>query len=65
MSTAKLIDGNQIAGKVLEEVSSESDLFRKEHGRPPGLGVVLVGEDPASTLYVRMKIRDCGKCGIE
>jgi methylenetetrahydrofolate dehydrogenase (NADP+)/methenyltetrahydrofolate cyclohydrolase len=65
MGTAKLIDGNKIAAKVLKEVSSESEVFRRERGRPPGLAVVLVGEDPASAVYVRMKIRDCGKCGIE
>ena len=65
MKTAKLIDGNAIAEKVLEEVSAESQEFRESRGRSPGLAVVLVGEDPASTVYVRMKIRDCGKCGIE
>jgi methylenetetrahydrofolate dehydrogenase (NADP+)/methenyltetrahydrofolate cyclohydrolase len=65
MSTAKLIDGNGIAAKVLEEVSVESESFQRKQGRPPGLAVVLVGEDPASSVYVRMKIRDCGKCGIE
>lgn len=65
MSGAKLIDGNAIAAKVLEEVSVEAARFRKERGRGPGLAVVLVGEDPASSVYVRMKIRDCGKCGIE
>lgn len=65
MNGAKLIDGNAIAAKVLEEVSVEAARFRKERGRDPGLAVVLVGEDPASSVYVRMKIRDCGKCGIE
>ncbi len=65
MNTAKLIDGNGIAAKVLEEVSLQSEAFRRERGRSPGLAVVLVGEDPASTVYVRMKIRDCSKCGIE
>jgi len=65
MSSAKLIDGNEIAAKVLEEVSVDAARFRKSQGRSPGLAVVLVGEDPASTVYVRMKIRDCGKCGIE
>jgi methylenetetrahydrofolate dehydrogenase (NADP+)/methenyltetrahydrofolate cyclohydrolase len=65
MSSAKLIDGNEIAAKVLEEVSVDASQFRKRQGRDPGLAVVLVGEDPASTVYVRMKIRDCGKCGIE
>lgn len=65
MNNAKLIDGNEIAAKVLEEVSAEAARFRKKQGRGPGLAVVLVGEDPASSVYVRMKIRDCGKCGIE
>ncbi len=65
MNNAKLIDGNEIAAKVLEEVSAEAARFRKNQGRGPGLAVVLVGEDPASSVYVRMKIRDCGKCGIE
>jgi methylenetetrahydrofolate dehydrogenase (NADP+)/methenyltetrahydrofolate cyclohydrolase len=65
MGTAKLIDGNAIAAKVLEEVSVESEAFQRKEGRPPGLAVVLVGEDAASSVYVRMKIRDCGRCGIE
>jgi len=65
MSGAKLIDGNAIAAKVLEEVAIDAGEFRKARGRGPGLAVVLVGEDPASSVYVRMKIRDCGKCGIE
>jgi methylenetetrahydrofolate dehydrogenase (NADP+)/methenyltetrahydrofolate cyclohydrolase len=65
MSGAKLIDGNAIAAKVLEEVAVDAAEFRKTRGRGPGLAVVLVGEDPASSVYVRMKIRDCGKCGIE
>jgi len=65
MGRAKLIDGNAIAGRVLEEVSREAEEFRNTQGRGPGLAVVLVGEDPASSVYVRMKIKDCGKCGIE
>ncbi len=65
MGSAKLIDGNSIAAKVLEEVAVQAGEFRKSRNRDPGLAVVLVGEDPASSVYVRMKIRDCGKCGIE
>lgn len=65
MGSAKLIDGNSIAAKVLEEVAVQAGEFRKSRSRDPGLAVVLVGEDPASSVYVRMKIRDCGKCGIE
>jgi methylenetetrahydrofolate dehydrogenase (NADP+)/methenyltetrahydrofolate cyclohydrolase len=62
---AKPIDGNLIAKKVLEEVAVDAAAFKKEHGRQPGLAVVLVGDDPGSAVYVRMKIRDCGLCGIE
>ncbi|MDF1535401.1 MAG: bifunctional methylenetetrahydrofolate dehydrogenase/methenyltetrahydrofolate cyclohydrolase FolD [bacterium] len=65
MSHAKLVDGNLIASKVLAEVAVEAARFNKDHGRAPGLAVVLVGDDPGSAVYVRMKIRDCGLCGIE
>ena len=65
MSNAKPIDGNLIAAKVLEEVAVETAKFSQDNGRLPGLAVVLVGDDPGSAVYVRMKIRDCGLCGIE
>ena len=65
MNSGKLIDGNRLAAKVLEEVAEEARVFVQQHGRRPGLAVILVGEDTASSVYVRMKIRDCGKCGIE
>lgn len=62
---AQIIDGNRIAATVIEEVAGRSRNFLGEHGRIPGLAVILVGEDPASSVYVRMKIRDCARCGIE
>ncbi len=65
MGKARIIDGNEIAAKVLAEVKTETEGFVSKHGRAPGLAVVLVGEDPASSVYVRMKIKDCGRCGIE
>lgn len=65
MGKAKIIDGNEIAAKVLAEVKGETEEFSAKKGRPPGLAVVLVGDDPASSVYVRMKIKDCGRCGIE
>jgi len=65
MNSGKLIDWNRLAAKVLEEVAEEARVFVQQHGRRPGLAVILVGEDTASSVYVRMKIRDCGKCGIE
>ena len=65
MNEAKRIDGQRIFNKVIEEVSAEVESFRRTAGRSPGLAVVLVGEDPASMVYVRMKIKNCGMCGIE
>lgn len=62
--TAELIDGKKIAEDVRGEVAREVEALRAD-GVTPGLGVVLVGEDPASEVYVRMKTRDCREVGIE
>jgi len=61
----KIIDGVAIYEKVLEQVRKDVAKFSPVAGRKPGLAVVLVGDDPASTVYVRMKIRECESCGIE
>ncbi len=61
MST--LIDGKAIAAKVREELKAEVDKL-KAKGINPGLAVVLVGEDPASEVYVRNKGKACEKAGI-
>ncbi|MBI4558704.1 MAG: bifunctional methylenetetrahydrofolate dehydrogenase/methenyltetrahydrofolate cyclohydrolase FolD [Candidatus Hydrogenedentes bacterium] len=61
---AKIIDGNLIAAMIREEVKAEVAAL-KRHGVTPGLAVVIVGEDPASQLYVRNKHRDCTEVGIE
>ncbi len=52
---AQIIDGKAIAQKVRDEVKAGVAAFRAEHGRAPGLHVVLVGDDPASAVYVRNK----------
>ncbi len=52
---AELIDGKSIAAKVREEVAAEALRFAEEYGRKPGLHVILVGDDPASAVYVRNK----------
>jgi methylenetetrahydrofolate dehydrogenase (NADP+)/methenyltetrahydrofolate cyclohydrolase len=52
---ARVIDGKAIAAKVRAEVAEGVTAFVRSHGRPPGLDVVLVGEDPASQVYVRNK----------
>ena len=61
--TAKLIDGRAIAADVRAEVA-EGVAALAEEGTRPGLGVVLVGDDPASKSYVGMKTRACEEAGI-
>jgi methylenetetrahydrofolate dehydrogenase (NADP+)/methenyltetrahydrofolate cyclohydrolase len=60
---AQLIDGKQIAADIRAEVAEEAAELIAQ-GVTPGLGVVLVGEDPASQVYVRMKTRACEEAGI-
>jgi methylenetetrahydrofolate dehydrogenase (NADP+)/methenyltetrahydrofolate cyclohydrolase len=62
--TAQLIDGKAVAQKVQDEVTARVAQFVKEHGRAPGLDVVLVGEDPASVVYTRNKERTSQKVGM-
>ncbi|MCE9681014.1 bifunctional methylenetetrahydrofolate dehydrogenase/methenyltetrahydrofolate cyclohydrolase FolD [Halomonas alkalisoli] len=64
---AQLIDGKQLSDQVLREVASEVELLRAEHDIVPTLAVVLVGEDPASQVYVRNKVKraeEAGMCSI-
>ncbi len=62
--TATLIDGKALAKKIRERIRAETLEFKDKHGRPPGLAVVLVGEDPASKIYVRNKGRACDEVGF-
>ncbi|MEJ2485385.1 MAG: bifunctional methylenetetrahydrofolate dehydrogenase/methenyltetrahydrofolate cyclohydrolase FolD [Anaerolineales bacterium] len=63
--TAQIIDGQAIANTIQEEIK-EKVAARVAAGKPvPGLATVLVGEDPASAMYVRMKQRRCAKVGIQ
>lgn len=62
--TAKIIDGKAIAGEIRAEIGARIERLRRD-GRPaPGLAVVLVGEDPASAIYVRNKRRACEEAGV-
>ena len=63
--TAKLLDGKRIAGEIREEVAGEVQRFVQDGGPTPCLTAVLVGEDPASEVYVRNKGRACEKAGID
>lgn len=63
--TAKLIDGKAVAARVRQQVARQVQARRDSGGRAPGLAVVLVGEDPASAVYVRNKHNACVEAGIE
>ena len=62
--TARLIDGKAIAATVREAAASHVAAFERRIGRPPGLATVLVGEDPASGVYVRSKNRATAEAGM-
>lgn len=62
--SARAIDGKGIAEKVRAEVSARAAAFTQAHGRAPGLEVVLIGDDPASQVYVRNKEKASHKAGI-
>jgi methylenetetrahydrofolate dehydrogenase (NADP+)/methenyltetrahydrofolate cyclohydrolase len=61
---ATLIDGKAISKLVRDEVARGVEAFRAQYSRVPGLHVVLVGEDPASTVYVRNKEKAAAEVGI-
>ncbi|MCJ7701335.1 MAG: bifunctional methylenetetrahydrofolate dehydrogenase/methenyltetrahydrofolate cyclohydrolase FolD [Anaerolineales bacterium] len=63
--TAKIIDGKAIAKEVREQAARDVAALVADGYAPPGLATVLVGEDPASEVYVGMKQRTCAKLGIE
>lgn len=59
-----IIDGKNIATWIKNSVAEHVELLKKEHDITPGLAVMLIGEDPASSVYVRNKVRACKKLGI-
>jgi len=62
---AEIIDGKAVAAQVRERVAAEVEELSAAHGVRPGLATVLVGDDPASEVYVRMKREDSAKVGID
>ncbi|MBQ9802467.1 MAG: bifunctional methylenetetrahydrofolate dehydrogenase/methenyltetrahydrofolate cyclohydrolase FolD [Clostridia bacterium] len=61
---AKLINGKEIAAEIRREIAADTAKFKGENGYAPGLAVVIVGEDPASQVYVRNKHRACEEVGF-
>jgi len=63
--SARIIDGKAVAARVREEVAAEVAAFTADHGTAPGLATLLVGEDPASAVYVGAKQKACAEVGIK
>ena len=59
-----LIDGKKVAADLRQRVKNDVDALVRQHGRAPHLAVILVGEDPASQVYVRYKEKACEEVGI-
>ena len=63
--SAIVIDGKKIATSTRGEIAVKATEFEQKYGRKIGLAVILVGEDPASKVYVRNKILGCAETGIK
>ena len=64
MTTAERIDGKAKAADMSARIAAETASLLEEHGIKPGLAVVIIGEDPASQVYVRNKKRTAESCGF-
>ena len=62
--SARLLDGNAVAAAIRQAVLPDVRTFTEASGRPPGLGIILVGDNPASEIYVRNKIKAGGESGL-
>jgi len=62
--TAQIIDGHVLSERLKTRVAAEVAELKRDHGLTPGLAVVLVGEDPASQIYVRSKAEESRKAGL-
>jgi methylenetetrahydrofolate dehydrogenase (NADP+)/methenyltetrahydrofolate cyclohydrolase len=60
---AKILDGNKIRDEILNELRNEIDTLKKA-GIVPGLAAVLCGDNPASQIYVRSKVKTCESLGL-
>lgn len=61
---ARLLDGTAVGQSIREELRPRVERFTSHAGRPPGLGLVLVGDNPASELYVANKLKSAGETGL-
>ena len=62
--TARILEGKEFSARIKEEARAAVEQLKSEHGVTPGLAVVIVGENPASKVYVRNKHKTCEELGI-
>ena len=62
--TAQILDGKTLAQKIQSQLKEKIQSKIEKIGRPPGLAVLMVGDNPASAVYVRNKEKACRKVGI-
>jgi methylenetetrahydrofolate dehydrogenase (NADP+)/methenyltetrahydrofolate cyclohydrolase len=60
-----LIDGKKVSGEIRNRLAEEIQELKKKTGKTPGLATVLIGDDPASAVYVRNKNKICGELGFQ
>ena len=60
-----LIDGKKVSGEIRNRLADEIQKLKKKTGKTPGLATVLVGDDPASAVYIRNKNKICGELGFQ
>src|SRR4028119_2455961 len=63
-TTAELLDGKALSEQIYTQLQQQIQQQQPQIGRPPGLAVLMVGDNPASAAYVRNKERACAKVGI-
>lgn len=61
---ARVLDGVAVANHIRGDLAPQVSAFTARAGRPPGLGIVLVGDNPASEIYVRSKLKSAGEAGL-
>lgn len=64
-TVTRILDGKKVATEIREEIRLEVERMVRAGGRPPGLAAVLVGDDPASSVYVGSKTKACAKAGMK
>src|SRR5690349_18447500 len=62
--SARVLDGQGLAARLQQELVPQVETFKVAHGRPPALGILLVGNDAASEVYVRNKVRSGRDAGM-